>query len=143
MATEQDTTPRAALTNESASDPTTTFGRSSVPHASGHDAGELAAVALILCGLRHDDDAIRRAERMIEDLLQDSRTYQLWLKRGEDRGRTEEARRLLTRLGTRRFGAPPAAVEAALAAVTDREWLDRMFDAADTAAGWDDLLSTP
>jgi hypothetical protein len=75
--------------------------------------------------------------------LEDSTTYQLILRRGEARGKIDEARRFVTRFGSRQFGPPPAAVEAALAAVTDRDRLERMFDAIPTVAGWDDLLATP
>ncbi|QDU18208.1 hypothetical protein [Urbifossiella limnaea] len=83
--------------------------------------------------------------------LEDSTTYQLILRRGKVvgqaegkvEGQVEEARRFVTRFGTRQFGPPPAAVDASLAAIADRDRLERMFDAIPTAAGWDDLLTTP
>ena len=147
--------PLAVLTNEAAADTTTAFGRVGrrlrEPDIPGSLASVLAGLTAVLCGMRYDDDIVREAERMIEDLLQDSRTFQRWQREGEARGEArgkaegeaEEARRLLTRLGTRRFGPPPATTEAAIAAEADRDRLERMADRLLDAAGWDDLLSTP
>ncbi len=139
--------PLAVLTNEAAADTATAFGRLRdrlrEPDVPGNVAGVLGGLAAVLCGMRYDDDVIREAERMIDDILKDSRTFQLWLKRGEAQGKVDEARQLLIRLGTQRFGPPSVAVETALAAAIDRERLERMVLAALDAAGWDDLLSTP
>jgi hypothetical protein len=86
-----------------------------------------------------NEDLTPEAGRVTDDLLEDSTTYQLILRRGAER----ETRRLLIRLGTRRFGPPPASTADAFTAVTDRDRLERMILAALDAAGWDDLLPTP
>lgn len=143
--------PLAVLTNEAAADPPTAFGRLGSrlrePDVSGNVAGVLAGLTAVLCGLRYDDDVIERAQRMIEDLLQDSRTFQLWLRQGEARGRAmgkaEEARQLLIGIGTQLFGPPSAAAEATIAAIAERDRLERMVLAAINATGWDVLLATP
>jgi Domain of unknown function (DUF4351) len=70
--------------------------------------------------------------------MRDSTTYQAIVREG----REEEARRLLLRHGTRRFGTPDAAIMAAVEAIHDVDRLesltDRIFDA--TAVDWNDLL---
>ncbi|HEV3437569.1 MAG TPA: DUF4351 domain-containing protein [Gemmata sp.] len=63
--------------------------------------------------------------------------------RGEARGRAEEARSLVLRLGAKRFGPPPAAVEATVLAISDRERLERISERILDAANWNDLLATP
>ena len=87
--------------------------------------------------------------RSVED-MRDSTTYQAIVREGllegrregRQEGRQEEARRLLLRHGTRRFGAPDAAVIAAVEAIDNVDRLesltDRIFDA--TAGDWNDLL---
>jgi Domain of unknown function (DUF4351) len=74
--------------------------------------------------------------------MRDSTTYQAILKEGFQEGREEEARRLLLRQGTRKFGKPDAAIIAAIEAIHDIDRLesltDRVVDA--TAGDWNDLL---
>jgi hypothetical protein len=61
---------------------------------------------------------------------------------GESRGAAEEARKLVLRLGAKRFGPASVEVEAAIRAVPDRDHLERFAERVLDAAGWDDLLST-
>ena len=49
----------------------------------------------------------------------------------------------MLRQGRIRFGAPTAADEAALQAITDLERLERISDHILSAAGWPDLLAAP
>ena len=51
-----------------------------------------------------------------------------------------EARRILVRLGRKRWGDPPAAKLAALSAVTDLEYLEEMAERLLDANTWDELL---
>jgi hypothetical protein len=80
--------------------------------------------------------------------VEESTTVNAWIAqgeaRGEERGSTEEARRLVLRLGAKRFSAPaPAATEAAIRAVTDRDRLERLAERVLDAGTWDELLATP
>lgn len=63
--------------------------------------------------------------------------------RGEARGQLREACGLILRLGARRFGPAPAAAEAAIRAIGDRDRLERIAERTLDATGWDDLLATP
>lgn len=59
---------------------------------------------------------------------------------GRVEGQAREARRLLLRLGTLRFGHPPSAVERAIEAAVDVEVLERMAEGMFTASSWDDVM---
>lgn len=115
--------------------------------ASPEEAGTLLAATYWLLGARYPPGvAARMLEGMRAILEQESWTYQDTLDRGEARGRAEgraeEARRILLRLGERRFGPPSAAVQATLEDISDLERLERLADRMLEAATWDELLAT-
>ena len=74
-----------------------------------------------------------------------SSTYQAILKKGRAEGlaevRAEEARRILKRLGTRRFGIPDAEVDSAINALTDLAVLEGMIDQIAEVSSWSQLLA--
>jgi hypothetical protein len=76
--------------------------------------------------------------------MKESDTYLAILEEGEARGekkfRTDEARRILLRLGSRRFGAPDAATQAAVEAITFLERLEQMADRILEVESWQELL---
>jgi hypothetical protein len=74
--------------------------------------------------------------------MRESSGYQLILDEGREEGALREARKLLLRLGRRKFGAPEPAVEAAVQAITDLDRLERMSDRMFDATSWQDLLAT-
>jgi predicted transposase YdaD len=106
----------------------------------------LWAATLLLMGWRYEAKLATQLLQGVWKNMRDSTTYQAILKEGRQEGlqegRREEARRLLLRQGTRRFGAPDAAIIAAIEAIHDVDRLeslaDRIFDA--TAGDWNDLL---
>jgi predicted transposase YdaD len=110
-------------------------------------ADVLFGATFVLSGLRYDRDRIVNIYRRLSMMLEDSTTYQWIMEQGEAKGETRarlaEARSLVLRLGTRRFGPPQVTAQAALAAVTDRERLERIAERIFEAANWDDLLATP
>ena len=71
--------------------------------------------------------------------MEESTTYQLLIARGEVKGKTEEARSLLLRIGRNRFGAPDATVHAALATAS-LERLEQMADRLLQVESWQELL---
>jgi hypothetical protein len=58
---------------------------------------------------------------------------------GRAEGRAEEARRLLLRLGAKRFGQPDARIIAALDRMRDPERLEELAERVVEITGWDDL----
>ena len=59
------------------------------------------------------------------------------------KGRAEEARRILRRQGTRRFGKPDTHIEAALDAIADLERLEQLTDRVLEVTTWEELLAQP
>lgn len=151
--------PLALLTNEAASDLPSAFARFRERLQADPLPGKLERVLIgstfVLCGLRYNPDQIETLYRDLSMTLEDSTTYQLILKRGVAQGHaqgvaqgvaqgaTEEARRMLLRIGGKRFGPAPAEVVAGVQAITDREHLERIADRVVEVSGWDDLLATP
>ncbi len=75
--------------------------------------------------------------------MEESTTYQAIIRKGEARGRAEEARRLLLRLGQKQLGQPDAAVVAAVQAITDVERLEALAEQVLEARTWQQLLPAP
>lgn len=74
--------------------------------------------------------------------MKESVTYQAIIEEGEAKGRVEEARRLLLRQGRIRFGSPDSSSEAALAALTDLDRLERLSEQLLQVSSWKELLET-
>jgi hypothetical protein len=70
--------------------------------------------------------------------LEDSTTYQLLIQKG----RMQEARALIIRLGTKRFGEAPSPIFAAIQGITDHDRLLCLADRVLDANGWEELIST-
>jgi hypothetical protein len=60
--------------------------------------------------------------------MQESTTYQKILRDGRDEGRIEEARGLLLRQGSRRFGEPDATTVATIEGIRDIDRLEALCD---------------
>ena len=60
---------------------------------------------------------------------------------GLQEGRVEESHRVLLRLGTRKFGPPAPATEAALRAIRDLDHLERLAEAVLSVSSWQELLA--
>jgi hypothetical protein len=90
-------------------------------------AAKLWTASYLIMGMRFSDELI---EKLLEGVqaVKDSTTYQKILRDGEAKGHIEEARRIVLRLGTKRFGAPEAAV---LAVLDDIRALDRLEELSD------------
>jgi len=107
----------------------------------------------LLMGLRHPrapvEEMIRRVASMVLGIrgIEESWVDQDIFSKGEAKGRaegaTEEARRNLFRLGSKKLGQPDARVEAQIAAITDRERLDQLLDRVLDVSSWDELLASP
>jgi len=116
----------------------------------------LWAASFILMGLRHPAALV---DNLLSGVMQmeESVTYQAILRRGREDGLRQgleqgreqglmqglqEAKKVLLLAGRPKFGPPPPAVEAALAAVSDTARLEALASRVFTAASWDDLLQS-
>lgn len=134
--------PLALLTNEADANLPAAFERFHrrlrTPEVPDRVRENLLGSAFVLGGLRYADDRLLETYMSLNNILEDSITYQ-WLLR---KGRTKGAQGMLLRQGSRRFGPPSELVEATLVAITDEERLGRLSDRIFDATGWDDLLAT-
>jgi hypothetical protein len=71
--------------------------------------------------------------------MHESTTYEMIL----DEGRLKQAKKVLLRLGEKRFGPPSEAVAVAINQGTDLERSERMLDRILLVASWQELLATP
>jgi predicted transposase YdaD len=80
---------------------------------------------------------------------EESTTYQAILREGREEGReeglamgrVEEARAILLRQGTKRFGTPSDQIRAALAGITQIERLEVLTERLLDVESWDELLA--
>ncbi len=79
--------------------------------------------------------------------MHESSAFEIFLDEGKEiglkQGEIRQAHRTLLRQGRRQLGPPTADVEATLLAIKNLDRLDRLTDAIQTAASWDELLATP
>ena len=77
--------------------------------------------------------------------MRESTTYQAILREGREEGRMDAARRILLRLGTKRFGDPDATTVATIEAIKDVGRLETMGDRIldGEIQSWDDLHRAP
>ena len=106
--------------------------------ATKNQAEMLWTATYILMGLKYSDELIDRLLEGVQN-MEESVTYQKILKKG----RAEEAKRILKRLGSRRFGKPDAHIEAAIDAIADLDRLEQLSDRVLEVTGWEELLAQP
>ncbi len=79
--------------------------------------------------------------------IEESSVYQDILQKGEAKGRVEgaveEARKILIRHGSKKFGPPGEQAEARIAALDDVDRLQDLIDGVLDVASWDELLGSP
>jgi len=102
-------------------------------------AERLWTATYVLMGLRFEDAV---GDKLLSGVMQmeQSTTYQAILRRGAAEGALEEARSMLLRLGTKKFGPPTPALAAAIEATSDKARLEALADDLLTATSWDEVL---
>lgn len=103
---------------------------------------DLWAASFVLMGLRYDKPLIERLLREI-GMMEESVTYQAIIRKGEERGvRIGEQRALLIQ-GTEWFGAPAAAIRAAIESIADSARLEQLLVRIREVNSWEELLAEP
>jgi len=106
--------------------------------ATKNQAETLWTATYLLMGLKYSDELIDRLLEGVQN-MKESVTYQKILREG----RAEEAKRILKRQGSKRFGKPEPLIEAALDAIADLERLEQLSDRVLEVTGWEELLAQP
>src|SRR5271157_140006 len=110
--------------------------------ATKNQAEMLWTATYLLMGLKYSDELIDRLLAGVQN-MKESVTYQKILREGRAEGRAEEAKRILKRQGSKRFGKPDAHIEAAIDAITDLDRLEQLSDRVLEVTGWEELLAQP
>lgn len=101
-------------------------------------AGKLWTATNVLMGLRYDAGFTQQLLQGVMN-MKESVTYQAIVQEG----RIEEARRILLRLGGKRFGLPSEAIQVALNTTTSLEGLEALTDRISDVESWTELLGLP
>lgn len=107
------------------------------------DAAKLWAATYILMGLRYSAEF---TDQLFHGALtmEESTTYQAIIAKGRAEGRVEgqaaEARKILLRQGTKRFGSPDARTRSAIEAIADVDRLEQLTERLLDVSSWDELL---
>jgi Domain of unknown function (DUF4351) len=101
------------------------------------EAATLWTSTYLLMGLRYRPGV---AAQLLQGVraMKESSTYQAIL----DEGRAEGVRKVLMRLGTRRFGPPDAPTRAAIEAITRPSRLERLSERLLDVSSWEELLKS-
>jgi predicted transposase YdaD len=110
--------------------------------ATKNQAEMLWTATYLLMGLKYSGDLTDELFQGVRN-MKESVTYQKILREGRAEGRAEEAKRILKRQGSRRFGKPDANIEAALDAIADLDTLEQLSDRVLEVTGWEELLARP
>lgn len=100
------------------------------------EADVLWTAAAVLMGLRYSDERIEELFQGVQG-MEESTFVQAMMRKGAIR----EAKAILLRQGTKRFGAPDAAAREALEAVRDLNQLERLGERLLDVTSWQDLLA--
>jgi predicted transposase YdaD len=73
--------------------------------------------------------------------MKESTTYQAILREGKAEGKIEEAKRLLLRMGRKKFGPPKAAINSKIEAIAELARLENLSDRILDATNWDELVA--
>jgi predicted transposase YdaD len=103
--------------------------------------GKMRSSLALLLGLRYEEEQIM--PWFSDDLMELSSVYQLILSRGTEKGKLEEARRMLLRPGRIKFGEPDAATVSALEAISDINRLEELSERLLQVSTWKELLAAP
>lgn len=76
-------------------------------------------------------------------MIQETGIIEEWLEEREMLGRIREARSILLRQGTNRFGEAGEQIKATMEATTSLETLEQLADRLLEAESWQELLSPP
>jgi predicted transposase YdaD len=102
-------------------------------------ADTLWTATYLLMGLRYSDELVDRLLQGVQS-MKESTTYQKILREGRAEGRAEEAKSILKRQGSKRFGTPSPRFEAAIDTIADLERLEQLTERILDVTSWEELI---
>ena len=99
------------------------------------EAGILWTATFLLMGLKYDPNLTRQLLKGVRE-MKESSTYQALVTEGSE----NEARKLVLRLGAKRFGAPDESTRAAIEAISSLERLEQLAERLLEVESWQELL---
>lgn len=102
------------------------------------EAGKLLTATFVLLGLRYAPELTAELYREVSQ-MEESTTYQLIVSRGK----LQNARKTLVRLGRLKCGEPDAAQLAFVESIDDLQRLESLTDRVLSVSTWSDLLAAP
>ncbi len=110
--------------------------------ATADEHGILWTATGILMGLRYRRPLIAELLQGVHG-MRESTFYQGIIEEGMEKGIKQEARNILQRWGSKRFGPPDTDLASQIAALDDRERIERMIDRIMDVQSWQELLAIP
>ena len=108
------------------------------------EAPELRLAISMLLGLTHTGESFNTLVRGIGQ-MKESAMYQMILEEGREKGeasgRVSEARRILLRLGLKRFGEPDPSIRARLEGIAELDRLESLLDRQFEVSSWEELMT--
>ena len=110
--------------------------------ATKSEAQTLWMATYLLMGLNYSSELI---DRLLEGVqtMKESVTYQKILREGLAEGRAVEAKRILKRQGSKRFGKPDPRIEAVIDSMNSLERLEQLAERILDVQSWSELLREP
>jgi hypothetical protein len=102
---------------------------------------DLLGLALRIASRRIPREALLALFREDIEMIRETGIVEEWIADGEQRGKVQEARNLLIRLGTKRLGDLDAKLRAQIEAVTSVETLENLVVRTVDVETWQDLLA--
>ena len=91
-------------------------------------------------GLRYPASLIQQVMQGVGN-MKESTFYQMILQEGEAKGRADEARAVLLRLGTLRSGQPDEEIQKSIEAIQDVETIELLLERLLKTESWKELLA--
>lgn len=111
--------------------------------ATPKEIGELLTASGILMGLRYKADVIKKLMQGVIQ-MKESSFYQMILDEGREegsiKGEANEARKVILRIGRKRFGEPNAATSSQIEDIESLEKLEMLIDRLLEVESWGELL---
>jgi predicted transposase YdaD len=105
-------------------------------------AEELWTATYVLMGLRYQAALVSQLLQGVLE-MEESVTYQAIIRKGEAKGKREEARKSLLLVGKECLGVPPKVVLTTIEAIDDLARLEQLIVQAMKAKSWEALLGLP